>query len=287
MSGQFYLDDTGLSPLSEIHAQVAGGLSQLTGAGAPQAAEVAQSFGNIAFSVNNALDGVLQSRTGTIGATKSSSETIADLLKQAQALYVKGDMASADKLKAAAETMASQGGGAPGGAPGGAAAGGPGAGAARATAAAPAPSGGGDMAGQMVSQIGQQVGQAASSMGQAVTGLAQGLSQLPQQVMQGVQGIVQSATGAAGGVAGGVGGAAAGGAGQSGDKPPTGIVPDKFDDDDRQGREDREKDGAAPGKPPAGAVPDATATGGGAGPGRPPVGAIPDQKAEPAQTRPQ
>lgn len=287
MSGQFYLDDTGLSPLSEIHAQVAGGLSQLTGAGAPQAAEVAQSFGNIAFSVNNALDGVLQSRTGTIGATKSSSETIADLLKQAQALYVKGDMASADKLKAAAETMASQGGGAPGGAPGGAAAGGPGAGAARATAAAPAPSGGGDMAGQMVSQIGQQVGQAASSMGQAVTGLAQGLSQLPQQVMQGVQGIVQSATGAAGGVAGGVGGAAAGGAGQSGDKPPTGIVPDKFDDDDRQGRKDSEKDGAAPGKPPAGAVPDATATGEGAGPGRPPVGAVPDQKAEPAQTRPQ
>lgn len=279
MSGQFYLDDTGLSPLSEIHAQVAGGLSQLTGAGAPQAAEVAQSFGNIAFSVNNALDGVLQSRTGTIGATKSSSETIADLLKQAQALYVKGDMASADKLKAAAETMASQGGGAPGGAPGGTAAGGPGAGAARATAAAPAPSGGGDMAGQMVSQVGQQVGQAASSMGQAVTGLAQGLSQLPQQVMQGVQGIVQSATGA--------GGAAAGGAGQSGDKPPTGIVADKFDDDDRQGREDREKDGAAPGKPPTGAVPDATATGEGAGPGRPPVGAIPDQKAEPAQTRPQ
>src|SRR5687767_11004227 len=147
MSGQFYLDDTGLSPLSEIHAQVAGGLSQLTGAGAPQAAEVAQSFGNIAFSVNNALDGVLQSRTGTIGATKSSSETIADLLKQAQALYVKGDMASADKLKAAAETMASQGGGAQGSAPGGAGAGG---GAARGAAAAPGPAGGGDMAGQMV-----------------------------------------------------------------------------------------------------------------------------------------
>jgi hypothetical protein len=286
MSGQFYLDDTGLSPLSEIHAQVAGGLSQLTGAGAPQAAEVAQSFGNIAFSVNNALDGVLQSRTGTIGATKSSSETIADLLKQAQALYVKGDMASADKLKAAAETMASQGGGAQGGgAPSGAAAGG--AGTARAAAAAPGPAGGGDMAGQMVSQIGQQVGQAASSVGQAVTGLAQGLSQLPQQVMQGVQGIVQSATGAAGGVAGGVGGAAAGGAGQSGDKPPTGIVPEKFDEDDRQGREDREEDGAAPGKPPTGAVPNATTTGEGAGPGRPPVGAVPDQKAEPAQTRPQ
>src|SRR5688572_26891723 len=201
MSGQFYLDDTGLSPLSEIHAQVAGGLSQLTGAGAPQAAEVAQSFGNIAFSVNNALDGVLQSRTGTIGATKSSSETIADLLKQAQALYVKGDMASADKLKAAAETMASQGGGAPGAAPGGAGAG-AGGGAARGAAAAPGPAGGGDMAGQMVSQIGQQVGQAASSVGQAVTGLAQGLTQLPQQVMQGVQGIVQSATGAAGSAAG-------------------------------------------------------------------------------------
>lgn len=286
MSGQFYLDDTGLSPLSEIHAQVAGGLSQLTGAGAPQAAEVAQSFGNIAFSVNNALDGVLQSRTGTIGATKSSSETIADLLKQAQALYVKGDMASADKLKAAAETMASQGGGAPGGAPGASAGGAaaPGAGAAGGVAAG-AP-GGGDMAGQMVSQIGQQVGQAASSMGQAVTGLAQGLSQLPQQVMQGVQGIVQSATGAAGGA----GGAATGGAGSSGDRSPTGIVPEKNADDERddERREDRERDGAAPGRPSTGAVPDAApATGDGTGGGRAPVGAVPDQKAEPAQTRPQ
>jgi hypothetical protein len=65
-------------------------------------------------------------------------------------------------------------------------------------------------------------------------------------------------------------------------------VPEKSDDDDREGREDPEKDGAAPGRPPTGAVPDASpSTGDGAAAGRPPVGAVPDQKAEPAQTRPQ
>jgi len=187
MGGRFTLDGTGLTPLADIHSQVATGLSQLTGAGAPQAADVARSFGNIAFSVNNALDGVTQSRGNTLQATKGSSDTIAELLGKADALYAQGDEEGAAKLKAAAETL--EGAGPAGG--GGAGAGGVGAGGGAGAGAAGG--GGAEMAGQMASQVGQQVGQIAQGMAQSVQGLAQGLTQLPQQIMQGIQGMTGSA----------------------------------------------------------------------------------------------
>jgi len=76
MGGKFTLDSAGLSPLADIHSQVADGLSQLTGAGAPQAADVARSFGNIAFAVNTALDGVTQSRGSTIQTTKGGAAAV-------------------------------------------------------------------------------------------------------------------------------------------------------------------------------------------------------------------
>lgn len=277
----FYLNDAGLSPLSQIHAEVAGGLSQLTGAGAPQAADVAQSFGNIAFNVSNAVDGVLQSRGGTIDTTKTSSQTIGDLLTRAQQMYAKGDMAGAEKLDAAAKALqeGSAGGAGTGGA--GGAAGGAGAGAAAAGSAG----GGGDMMGQMVGQIGQQVGQAAQAMSQGVSGLAQGLSQLPQQVMQGVQGIVQAATGAAGG--GALGGAAGAGVGE---KPPTGIVPEdspaKDGKDEKDGEREKDRDAD---KPPTGIVPDRSPATDQAAPGASanPGGRAPVESTPPAQTRPQ
>ena len=182
MGGEFTLDGNGLAPLAELHSQVATGLSQLTGPGGPQAADVARSFGNIAFSVNNALDGVTQSRGNTLQATKGSSATIAELLGKADALYAQGDQEGAAKLRAAAETLEGAGGGA--GAGGATGPGGAGAGAA---------GGGAEMAGQTASQVGQQVGQIAQGIAQSVQGLAQGLTQLPQQIMQGIQGMAGSA----------------------------------------------------------------------------------------------
>jgi hypothetical protein len=182
MSGEFTLDSAGLSPLADIHSQVADGLSQLAGAGAPQAADVSRSFGNIAFAVNNALDGVTQSRTSAFQTTKGASETIKELLGRADQMYAQGDEEGAEKLRAAAGAL--EGSGAAGGA---GSAGGAGAGSG-------ASGGGAEMAGQMASQVGQQVGQLAQGMAQTVAGLAQGLTQLPQQIMQGIQGMAGSAT---------------------------------------------------------------------------------------------
>jgi uncharacterized phage infection (PIP) family protein YhgE len=191
MSGEFTLDSAGLSPLADIHSQVADGLSQLAGAGAPQAADVSRSFGNIAFAVNNALDGVTQSRASAFQTTKGASETIKELLGRADQMYAQGDQEGAAKLRAAAEALDGSGGtggaGSAGGAAGGTGAGGAGAGSG-------ASGGGAEMAGQMASQVGQQVGQVAQGMAQAVQGLAQGLTQLPQQIVQGIQGIAGSAT---------------------------------------------------------------------------------------------
>lgn len=282
MAGEFYLGDTGLSPLSDIHTQVAGGLAQLTGAGAPQAADVAASFGNIAFSVNSALDGVSQSRMGTIQTTKTSSDTIAELLGKAQQMYAQGDMASADKLKAAAEALSAQG---QGGSSGGGAATGGASGAASGGSPAGAAGGGqagGDTAGQMVSQIGQQIGQAAQSVTQPLQGLAQGLQQLPQQVMQGVQGIVQAATGAAGGAAGAAGGASLGGPSAAEAK---GDHESPRDDEERRDSSPPKDDAA----PPSNTQSDDARQGADSAGGRAPVdgstgGPVGGQ---PAQTRPQ
>jgi type VI protein secretion system component VasK len=180
---EFYLHDTGLGPLSKIHNQVS---SQLGALASPQVADVATSLGNIAFGVNTALESVMQSRSGAHQSTQKASDTIADLLNQAQQLYVKGDLAGADKLKAAAEALESQ-----------QAAGGSG------TAAAASGAGGGGGGGDMMGQVMGQLGQLAQTMTQPLQGLAQPLQQIPQQVMQGVQQAVQQATQAAGGLGGG------------------------------------------------------------------------------------
>src|ERR1700712_3738445 len=148
MSGEFTLDSAGLSPLAEIHSQVAEGLSQLAGAGAPQAADVAKSFGNIAFAVNNALDGVSQSRTSAFQATKGASDTIKELLGTADRMYAQGDQEGAAKLRAAAEAL--EGSGAAGGTgSAGGAAGATGAGGAGSGSGSGASAGGAEMAGQM------------------------------------------------------------------------------------------------------------------------------------------
>ncbi|MCW2555004.1 MAG: hypothetical protein JWR78_4785 [Mycobacterium sp.] len=184
MGGEFSVDDAGLAPLADIHAQVADGLSQLAGAGGPQAADVARSFGNIAFAVNTALDGTSQSRTSAFQTTRAASETINELLTTADRMYAEGDDEGAAKLRAAAEAM--EGSGIAGAGSTGSAGGG-------GTGAA-AGGGGAETAGQMAGQVGQQVGQIAQGLAQSAQGLAQGLTQLPQQIMQGVQGIVESAT---------------------------------------------------------------------------------------------
>ncbi|MCW2513941.1 MAG: hypothetical protein JWR11_2983 [Mycobacterium sp.] len=177
MGGEFSLDDVGLTPLADTHSQVAEGLSRLVVAGGPQAAAAATSFGNIAFAVNNALDGVTQARANTVQTTKSASDAIKDLLTTADKMYAEGDREGAAKVRAAAETLE-----------GSASAGGSGAGAG---------GGGAEVAGQTAGQVGQQVGQLAQGLAQglaqSVQGLVQGLTQLPQQIMQGVQGAAGSA----------------------------------------------------------------------------------------------
>jgi hypothetical protein len=184
MAREFHLDSIGLSPLAEIHDRVAGELSQLAGAGAPQTSEVARSFGTIAFNVNNALDGAVQSRTGTIHTTKRSSDTIAGLLGKAQKTYTDDDQHGADNIKAVAQAMPDHAGGQRGsGTPGNA-------------GLTAAPSASADSAGaaasftttsqalgQVLGQVGQQVGSTAQSVGQ---GVAQSLGQVTQQVFQAV-----------------------------------------------------------------------------------------------------
>ncbi|MEU0498721.1 type VII secretion target [Mycobacterium sp. NPDC006124] len=270
MGGPFTLDGNGLAPLAQIHSQVASGLSQLTGPGGPQAADVAKSFGNIASSVNDALDGVTQSRGNTLQATKGSSDTIAELLGKADQMYAAGDEEGAAKLRAAAEALEGPGGAAAaGGAAGpGAAAGGAGAGAAG--------GGGAEMAGQMASQVGQQVGQLAQGMAQSVQGLAQGLTQLPQQIMQGIQSMAGSA---------GKGTDAEALAKAAEEK--TGTDEDR-DADEREREEDaakRAEEERAQQRPPAwadGAQPGRTTESGPA-----PVAPPAPERPQPAQTRPQ
>jgi len=273
MTGEFHLDSSGLSPLSDIHAQVADGLSQLAGAGSPQAADVARSFGNIAFAANTALDGTTQSRMSTIQTTKGASDTIAELLKKAHQMYLQGDQQGGDKLTAAAEALqASEGGGA------GSAGGPTGTGA---TGAGAAGGGGAEMASQMASQVGQQVGQMAQGLAQSVQGLTQGLTQLPQQIMQGIQGMGGSATKDAGSD----GGKAHDAANANEEKADR----DKDDrDKDRDGRPDdkrAEEERGRQSTPPAhadGAQPGRAADG-----GKAPVPPPTTERPQPAQTRPQ
>jgi hypothetical protein len=273
MTGEFHLDSSGLSPLSDIHSQVADGLSQLAGAGGPQAADVARSFGNIAFNLNTALDGTTQNRMSTIQTTKGASDTIAELLEKAHQMYLQGDEQGGDKLTAAAEALqASEGGGA------GSAGGTTGTGTAGAGAAG---GGGAEMASQMASQIGQQVGQMAQGLAQSVQGLTQGLTQLPQQIIQGIQGMGGSTTKDAGSD----GGNAHDAANVNEEKADK----DKDDrDKDEDGRPDdtrAEEERGRQSAPPAhgdGAQPGRAADG-----GKAPVPPPTTERPQPAQTRPQ
>lgn len=264
MTGEFHLDSSGLTPLSDIHSQVADGLTQLAGAGGPRAADVARSFGNIAFAFNTALDGTTQDRMSTIETTKGASDTIADLLKKAHQMYLQGDEQGGDKLKAAAEALQASEGGASGSA--GGAGGSTGSGA---TGAGAAGGGGAEMASQMASQVGQQVGQMAQGLAQSVQGLAQGLTQLPQQIMQGIQGIGGSATKEAG---------FAGGAAHDAAR----AVEDKDGKPDDKKAEERRGQQSTPPAHDDGAQPGRAADG-----GRAPVPPPTAERPQPAQTRPQ
>jgi hypothetical protein len=165
MSGNLFVQGDGLRNFSQTHADIAAGLSQLTGA-AP-AAGMETSHGAIASAVSAALGNVLGARDGTIQTTANSGSAISELLQKAAQMYEQGDEKGA---------AAPEGSNAPGG-PG------------SATSAAAV---GGDMMGQLLGQLGQ-VGQMAAAAGAPLQALAQPLQQLPQQVMQGVQQAVQKA----------------------------------------------------------------------------------------------
>jgi Excreted virulence factor EspC, type VII ESX diderm len=171
MTDPLYVQPDGMRTYAQIHDEVVNGLSQLTGAAAPEAAGVQTSHGAIASAVSTALSGVLGSRHGTLGATGTSGSTISELLQKAAQMYEHGDQKEAATLRAAAEALE----GSPGSGGGGA-----------------------DMMGQMVGQVAQQVGQMAQSVAQPLQGVAQGLQQVPQQVMQGVQQIAQQVSQAGG-----------------------------------------------------------------------------------------
>jgi len=113
MAGTFHLDSVGLDPLSDLHNQVAAELGQLTGADAPQASDVASSFGTIAANVNASLDGALQSRAGTIQTTQRSSDTISGLLQKAHRMYTGTDQEGAGNIRSTARAFGDQPGGRP------------------------------------------------------------------------------------------------------------------------------------------------------------------------------
>ncbi len=115
--GKFYLDGAGLSPLSDIHTDVAGGLSQLMGAGAPQASEVAESLGKIASQVSAALGGTIESRAGALKTTEQAGHELAGKLKKAHHLYTGGDEQSAADLKSTLKAFGDEPSGTPGSGP--------------------------------------------------------------------------------------------------------------------------------------------------------------------------
>lgn len=251
MSDNLFVEGDGLRNFSQTHADIAAGLSQLTGA-AP-AAGMETSHGAIASAVSTALGNVLGARDGTIQTTANSGSSISELLQKAARMYEQGDEKGAAALKAAAEALqGSQGADAP---EGPSAPGGPGS----ATSAAAV---GGDMMGQLLGQLGQ-VGQMAAAAGAPLQALAQPLQQLPQQVMQGVQQAVQKA-------------------GQAGEKQPGQASGDpKEPVDPNAPGQDTGEPGADEPKHRAEAAP-GTSTGTGRAPELPQV-----ERAEPAPTRPQ
>lgn len=185
--GPLSVHTDGLRQFSQTHADIASGVSALL-SGAPTAAGVEQTHGPIAMAVQNALNDVLNARSGSLKNTATSGDTIAGLLRKAAQMYDEGDRAGAERMKATAEAMAAGGQGTPA--------------AGAATGGATSGAAGGAGAGGMVGQLTGALGQAMGSLGQLGQGGGQGggaaggLGQLPQQVMQGVQQIVEAATGA-------------------------------------------------------------------------------------------
>ena len=182
---QLSVQTDGVRSYAALHDRVATGLSELSGADAP---DVQSSHGPIASAVSTALSAALGTRHGSMQTTANSGTTIAELLRRAAREYEEGDTHEAERLRAAAEALQGAGDttenpvGGPAGTPAGP--GGAGVGAAN-PAAGPGAAG---MAGQMLGQVGQQVGQLAAMVAQPLAGIAQGLAHVPQQIAQAVQG---------------------------------------------------------------------------------------------------
>lgn|GEM_PF-2457404 len=153
----------GVRTLGGIHTGVAAGLGALA-ADVPGSGEVAMSHGAIASGVNSALATTLGARSGSMTATQSSAERLAELLRQAAFAYERGDQRGGAAIKAAADAIAR--------------------GPTPATSAGS--TGATDAIGQVVSQLGQ-LGQLPQQLGTPLAALAEPLQQLPQQMMQGVQ----------------------------------------------------------------------------------------------------
>jgi Excreted virulence factor EspC, type VII ESX diderm len=274
MTGDLYVQPSGVRSISQVHDQVVSSLSQLTAGGA-EATGVQNSHGTIASAVSTALSGVLGTRNGTLQTTATSGSSISDKLRQAAKEYEQRDQEGAEKLKAAAAALDGISGGGQGAAPAGSPA-------ASAAGGAPdaASSGGGaaGMMGQLAGQAGQVVGQVSQAMG----GITQGLGQLPGQVMQGVSQIVGQATQAAQSGASGLGGPQGRvdnppptpGNGPADEKRPTG---ERYDEDAEEMEIAPAAEGAAAGADGAAAGADAA--------GAAPVEETPQQR--PAPTRPQ
>ncbi|MET0456769.1 MAG: type VII secretion target [Mycobacterium sp.] len=277
MADQFSVQTADVRTNAAKYDQVVATLSQVMGAGAPQSAAVATSQGQIASPVIGALDQVLGSRQATLQATSTSSQTIGDLLRRAAQMYDEGDVAGAERLRAAADALADPEGT-------------NGTDSQRASTdserasterddgtSTGSSSAGADQAGQLAGQVGQQVGQLGQAIGQAVAGLVQGLTQLPQQIVQGVQSATQA--GADENVDGTPGEDAARPGEEEKETDPT--IDDRAREDEGEeevatvpsgdhAQPDDTVDGAAPGDHAGGPLP-------------PPVA----ERAVPAQTRPQ
>ncbi len=95
----------GVRSLGDIHAGVATGLGSLADS-APGSAGVAMSHGTIASGVDAALTAALGSRSAAITITRSSAETLSELLHQAALAYERGDQRGGAAIEAAADTIA-------------------------------------------------------------------------------------------------------------------------------------------------------------------------------------
>ncbi|KUI33730.1 hypothetical protein AU197_20745 [Mycobacterium sp. IS-1590] len=258
---QLFAQTDGLRSFASIHDRIATDLSQVLGAGAPEATGVQTSLGQIAAGVGAALSSALEARLGTVQTTVDAGATISELLLKAAQMYEQGDHDGAEKLRAAAEALDGQRDN-PGvtGAPADSAGVGGAVGGATPANGAVGPPGGDQMVGQMLGQVGQQVGQLVGSMTAPLLGLAQGLQQVPQMIAQGVQ--------------------------QAGRPDETLAREDGGDEAERTG-ERTEKDAEKPSEPGRAEPKAQAAQSGSTGAGRSPETPTGAEPPRPAQTRPQ